>query len=63
MSEPKLFASSAELLSLTGTYGTPTYVYSEAMIRHRCARLALAFDGLPVRLLYAVKANDNPHIL
>jgi diaminopimelate decarboxylase len=63
VSEPKLFEPSAALLSLVEAFGTPTYVYSEAMIRHRCARLSLAFDGLPVRLLYAVKANDNPHIL
>ena len=63
MSEPKLFASSTELLSLAGTYGTPLYVYHESMLRQRCARLKRAFDALPVRLLYAVKANDNPHLL
>lgn len=60
---PKLIASPEKLEELASTYGTPLYVYSSAIIRQRCQTLAAAFPGLPVSWLYAIKANDNPHIL
>ncbi len=63
MSEPKLFSDNRTLQSLCERHGTPLYVYDEARIRSRCRRLKHAFNGHPVRLLYAVKANDNPHVL
>lgn len=63
VSEPKLFAPPSRLIELANTYGTPVYIYDEARIRARCRRLKHAFQGMPVRLLYAVKANDNPHVL
>ncbi len=63
MSEPKLFPSPDALQSLAASHGTPLYVYDEARIRGRCRRLKAAFQNQPVQLLYAVKANDNPHIL
>lgn len=63
MSEPKLFADPARFAGIAERHGTPVYVYDEDRIRARCRRLKHAFNGLPVRLLYAVKANDNPHIL
>lgn len=63
MSEPKLFADPARFRALAADHGTPLYVYDEARIRARCRRLKHAFAGLPVRLLYAMKANDNPHLL
>ena len=44
-------------------FGTPTYVYAEATVRERCRALADALDGLPVRLLYALKANPTPALL
>lgn len=44
-------------------FGTPTYVYAEATVRERCRLLAAALDGLPTRLLYALKANPTPALL
>jgi len=45
-------------------FGTPTYVYSEKEIQHRCQHLQASFpNDIPLRWLYAMKANDNPHIL
>ena len=49
--------------SLAERYGTPLYVYSEAVLRARCRELmALCpVDGFGVN--YSVKANTNPAIL
>ena len=44
-------------------FGTPTYVYAEATVRARCRALRGALDGLPTRLLYALKANPSPALL
>lgn len=63
MSSQKLIASSASLEKLASTYGTPLYIYNADIIRRRCRVLQSAFQDLPVSWLYAVKANDNPHIL
>lgn len=63
MFSPKLIASPETLSKLADTYGTPLYVYDSSLIRQRCQDLAAAFKGLPVSWLYAIKANDNPHIL
>jgi diaminopimelate decarboxylase len=52
------------LLRAASDYGTPTYVYSEAEIMRRCSMLMGLFPkDLPVSWLYAMKANDNPHLL
>lgn len=51
------------LLAIASKWGTPTYVYMESMIRERCRTLKDLFPDLPVSWLYAVKANDNPHII
>lgn len=52
------------LLSIAAEHGTPTYVYDESEILRRCARLTGLFNpDLPVSWLYAMKANDNPHLL
>lgn len=51
------------LRAIADTYGTPTYVYREAAIRDRCRVLRQHLDPLPLRLLYAMKANTAPAIL
>ncbi len=51
------------LLAIAEKWGTPTYVYLEAMIRERCRSLKSLFPEMPVSWLYAVKANDNPHVI
>src|SRR5829696_5383224 len=43
--------------------GTPTYVYSGAMIRDRYTRLDTAVSELPHRIHYTLKANSNAGIL
>lgn len=63
MSSSKLVASADTLLQLAHKYGTPTYVYNASIIKQRCRRLKAAFPDLPVSWMFAVKANDNPHIL
>jgi diaminopimelate decarboxylase len=60
---PKLIASPETLSQLASNYGTPLYVYDSSLIRQRCQALAASFKGLPVSWLYAIKANDNPHVL
>lgn len=51
------------LVAIAQKWGTPAYVYMEKLIRGRCQTLKNLFPDLPVSWLYAVKANDNPHIL
>lgn len=52
------------LVAIAERWGTPVYIYQEAEIRKRCQTLVSLFDStLPVSWLYAVKANDNPHLL
>ena len=51
------------MLRAAETFGTPTYVYSERVVRAQCAKLRNHLHGIPTQLLYAMKANDNPAIL
>ncbi|MDG5766429.1 diaminopimelate decarboxylase [Balneolales bacterium ANBcel1] len=51
------------LTAIAKKWGTPTYVYSEKAIRDQCRKLTGLFSDVPVSWLYAVKANDNPHIV
>jgi diaminopimelate decarboxylase len=43
--------------------GTPTYVYSAAMVRDRYQRLDTAISELPHRIHYTLKANSNAALL
>lgn len=51
------------LLSIAETHGTPTYVYREQVIADRIQALRTHLSGIPVRLLYAMKANHAPPVL
>lgn len=51
------------LIEAAERFGTPLYVYDQATVVERCRRLREAVAGLPVRLLYALKANATPAIL
>ena len=53
----------AALLRAAETFGTPTYVYSERVLRRQCAALRRHMSGIPFRLLYAMKANSSPAVL
>jgi diaminopimelate decarboxylase len=54
-------AHSAE--DLAGKFGTPLYVYEEAVIRTRCGELRESFKRANPEFHYAVKANFNPALL
>jgi diaminopimelate decarboxylase len=43
--------------------GTPTYVYSAALVREHFQRLTSAFRGVPHRVHYSMKANSNLALL
>ncbi len=43
--------------------GTPTYVYSAAVVRDRLARLDAALSAVPHRIHYSLKANANRGVL
>ena len=53
----------AVLIEAAERFGTPVYVHFEATVRERCQDLKRALDGLPTRLLYALKANATPALL
>lgn len=44
-------------------FGTPTYIYHENLLNTNLKTLSGLFKDLPVKWLYAMKANDNPHLL
>ncbi|MBI1339247.1 diaminopimelate decarboxylase [bacterium] len=54
-----LFCENAPLDGIARELGTPAYVYSDATIRRHYAVLADAFEGVPLLIAYAVKANGN----
>jgi len=45
------------------TYATPFYIYDEQAIRVNVRRFLKAFDWLPFKQYFAVKATPNPHIM
>lgn len=58
------FPFDKQLLNKISTdFSTPIYVYNQQTIELRAKYLQSLFSGLPVKWLYAMKANDNPHIL
>lgn len=52
-----LWCDEVALADVAGAAGTPTYVYSRAVLRERYAALDAAFAGYPHDLHYAIKAN------
>lgn len=61
---PDRLPAPSELLErIAVDFGDPTYVYFESVIRERIRHLRGALDGLPHRLLYAMKANHAPPVL
>lgn len=55
--------SRAALCKVADLFGTPTYVYAASVIERQIERLRALFDGLPLRPLYAMKANAAPRVL
>jgi diaminopimelate decarboxylase len=52
-----------ELPAIAEHFGTPFHIYDEAGIVATTKRLLAAFDGLPFREYFAVKALPNPAVL
>jgi diaminopimelate decarboxylase len=48
---------------LSKRFGTPFHIYDEMGIRQMCQRLKKAFEGIPFKEYFAVKACPNPAIL
>lgn len=48
---------------LIAEFGSPLYVYDEAIIKERVNSLTYSIRYKPLRLYYAMKANSNIHIL
>jgi diaminopimelate decarboxylase len=55
--------TSRQLVQVTEQFQTPTYAYDAVKIRKQFNTLKNAFDGLPVKLHYAMKALSNIHVL
>lgn len=53
----------SQLKEIHSIYGSPLYIYNASFIKDRIQQLLSLFNDLPVNWLYAMKANDNPHIL
>lgn len=54
-----LHAEEVALSVIADAVGTPVYVYSTATLRRHYEVFAAAFEGLPVTICYALKANGN----
>ena len=53
----------AELRSIGEAYGTPAYVYDARVVASRISAIRSVLCGIPIRLLYALKANALPALL
>jgi diaminopimelate decarboxylase len=58
-----LWCEGVPLEVIADAVGTPTYVYSAAVIRERYRRLESALQAVPHRIHYTLKANSNPGVL
>jgi diaminopimelate decarboxylase len=58
-----LWCESVPLDAIAEAVGTPTYVYSAALVRSRYRRLETALSDVPHRIHYTLKANSSSGIL
>lgn len=61
--EGLLVLDGVPLAEIAAAVGTPTYVYSAAVIRQRYAELDAALAPVPHRIAFAVKANSSLAVL
>lgn len=59
----QIYGESVRLADIAEEFGTPCYVYSEAMLEESWQGFENAFKGLRHKICYAVKANSNLAIL
>jgi diaminopimelate decarboxylase len=58
-----LYAEDVNLNDLAAKVGTPFYVYSSATLRRHVRVVKAAFEGIPMLMAYAMKANSNQAVL
>src|ERR1700728_390153 len=58
-----MHAEGVDVSALAETVGTPFYCYSTATLSRHYEVFKAAFEGLPVLVCYAVKANSNQAVL
>jgi diaminopimelate decarboxylase len=58
-----LHAEDVPLPEIAARHGTPTYVYSSAVLRARLDAYVQAFAGLDPLICYALKANSNQAVI
>jgi diaminopimelate decarboxylase len=58
-----LYAEDVDINTLAEKVGTPFYVYSSATLRRHVRVVRDAFDGIPMLMAYAMKANSNQAVL
>ena len=58
-----LFAEDVNINDLAREVGTPFYVYSSATLRRHVRVVREAFEGIPMLMAYAMKANSNQAVL
>ncbi len=59
----KLFIEEIEAKSLVEEHGTPLYVYSTDQIKRNIAKIKEVFEDIPLKIVFAVKANNNIQLL
>ena len=59
----RIFCEGVALDKIAADVGTPTFVYSQTLIRRLCERFSGAFAAYPTSICYAVKANGNLSVL
>lgn len=59
----ELYAENVPLSSITEQHGTPTYVYSRAVLEQQYRAFDEALASIPHQVCYAVKANSNVAVL
>jgi len=58
-----LWCETVPLERIAAEFQTPVFVYSRAALEHNLRFLQEIFQPFGIELLYAVKANPNPHLL
>ncbi|MGZ8854202.1 MAG: diaminopimelate decarboxylase [Thermoanaerobaculia bacterium] len=58
-----LHIGGTSVLDIVERFGTPAYVYDGAVILRQADNVKRAFEGLPFRPFYAIKANGNVALL
>ncbi len=59
----KLFIEDIEAKNLAEEHGTPLYVYSTEQIKRNIVKIKEVFEDIPLKIVFAVKANNNIQLL